>query len=218
MTTYEKIDVKVEEIVEYEKNARIHSEEQIGQIINSIKTFGFTNPILIDENNNLIAGHGRLKSIKKINEDGGIDGELVTTIPAIVITGLTEAQRRALVIADNKIALNSTWDYELLTQELVDLQEELDDISILGFSDKEMKTIFAEVEDATSTMEIEQSELLVANLTYKKYKIPMNLEEAEYLAMLIEEFKIKETTLAGFVREYILEKNTLKDNRAGGDE
>jgi ParB-like chromosome segregation protein Spo0J len=105
-------------------NARTHSDEQVDQIAASIREFGFTNNILIDENGTIIAGHGRVLALKKLGE---------TEVPYTIIAGLTEAQRKALILADNKLALNAGWDEELLKIELQSLQDMDFDYSNLGF-------------------------------------------------------------------------------------
>lgn len=122
-------------LVPYARNARTHSEEQVNQIAASIREFGFTNPVLIDEQNGLIAGHGRLQAAIKLN---------MAQVPAIRMEGLTEAQKRALVIADNKLALNAGWDLDLLKVELSDLDQAGFDLSITGFSDLELGALLAD--------------------------------------------------------------------------
>lgn len=122
--------VKVEKLIPYVMNSRTHSEQQISQIASSIREFGFTNPILIDEENNVIAGHGRLMAAKKLD---------LQEVPAIVVTGLDERKRRALVIADNKLALNAGWDEEVLKNELTDLAADFGDL--MGFSDEELAAL-----------------------------------------------------------------------------
>ena len=105
-----KIDyISASDLVPYENNSRTHSKEQVEQIKRSITEFGFTNPILIDEHNGIIAGHGRLRAAQEL----GID-----TVPTILLEGLTEAQRKAYVIADNKLALNAGWDLDVLSWKL----------------------------------------------------------------------------------------------------
>jgi len=113
----------------YEKNARTHSASQIEQIARSMSEFGFTNPILIDGEDRIIAGHGRLQAALLLRLDEG---------PCIVLSGLTDAQRRALILADNKIALNSGWDLALLSEELADLRAEGYDLTLTGFSLEEI--------------------------------------------------------------------------------
>jgi DNA modification methylase len=122
--------VKVDKLIPYVMNSRTHSEQQISQIASSIREFGFTNPILIDEDNNVIAGHGRLMAAKKLD---------LQEVPAIVVTGLDERKRRALVIADNKLALNAGWDEEVLKNELTDLAADFGDL--MGFSDEELAAL-----------------------------------------------------------------------------
>lgn len=115
---------KTDKLIGYVNNSRTHSDSQTSQIASSIKEFGFTNPLLLDEDNGVIAGHGRLLAAKKL--------ELVD-VPCIVLKGLTEAQKKAYVIADNQLALNSGWDMEKLTMEIETLQEMDFDVGVLGF-------------------------------------------------------------------------------------
>lgn len=122
----------------YEKNARTHSAEQVEQIARSIKEFGFTNPLLIDEQDRIIAGHGRLQAARALQ---------MFDVPVIVLTGLTDAQRRALILADNKIALNSGWDLKLLSDELADLKLEGYDLTLTGFSLEEIDNLTPVVVD-----------------------------------------------------------------------
>jgi DNA modification methylase len=117
------------DLIPYARNSRIHSESQIAQIAASIEEFGWTNPILIDERGEIIAGHGRLLAAEKL----GID-----QIPCIELAGLSAAQRKALVIADNKLALNAGWDEELLSLELADLSAGGFEIALLGFDEHEL--------------------------------------------------------------------------------
>lgn len=129
---------KVEDLIPYALNSRTHSDEQVAQIAASIKEFGFTNPILIDETNGVIAGHGRLLAARKL----GLD-----EVPTIVLSGLSDAQKRAYVIADNKIALNASWDFELLKVELADLELSGFDISLTGFDDVELMELLGDGEE-----------------------------------------------------------------------
>ena len=127
---------KVEDLIPYVNNSRKHSDEQIAQISASIKEFGWTNPILIDVTNSIIAGHGRLMAARKLKMD---------EVPTIELDHLTDTQRKALVIADNKLALNADWDTALLTIELDDLLKDGFALDILGFNEQEIKTIMQEV-------------------------------------------------------------------------
>lgn len=121
----------------YEKNARTHSAEQVEQITRSIGEFGFTNPLLIDEQDRIIAGHGRLQAALALKMD---------EVPCILLSGLSDAQRRALILADNKIALNSGWDLALLTEELSDLRAEGYDLTLTGFSLEEIDGMTVEAD------------------------------------------------------------------------
>ena len=122
---------KPNDLIPYVNNSRTHSESQITQVASSIKEFGFTNPILIDGENGIIAGHGRLLAALKLD---------ISEVPTIALHGLTDAQRKAYVIADNKLALNSGWDLELLKIELADIEGEFD-LDILGFDNDELLDI-----------------------------------------------------------------------------
>ena len=121
----------------YERNARTHSDEQIAQIAASIAEFGFTNPILIGADDVIIAGHGRLLAAQRLG---------MAEVPTIVLDHLTDAQRRALVIADNRIAENAGWDEELLRAELEALDELEFDLNLIGFSDAELDELLDDVE------------------------------------------------------------------------
>lgn len=124
-----KIEQKnIEDLIPYANNARKHSDEQVAQIAASIKEFGWTNPILIDGENGIIAGHGRLAAARKLG---------MKTVPAIELSGLSKAQKKALILADNKIAINSGWDDKLLAIELTELKELDFDITLTGFSEDE---------------------------------------------------------------------------------
>jgi DNA modification methylase len=128
----------VAELVPAERNARTHSPEQIQQIARSIGAFGWTNPILVDEARAIIAGHGRLEAARVAG---------LAEIPTITLAGLSAAQKRALAIADNKLALNAGWDDELLRLELGELGLEGFDLGLIGFSDLELKDILADRTD-----------------------------------------------------------------------
>lgn len=127
--------IKTAILLPYARNSRTHSEAQIQQIASSIQEFGFTNPILIDEKNQIIAGHGRLAAahLLKIKE-----------VPCIRLSHLTETQKKAYVIADNKLALNAGWDDALLALELKDLESEDFDLSLTGFSEEELAKLLVE--------------------------------------------------------------------------
>ena len=116
----------IESLIPYARNARTHSDEQIAQIAASMKEWGWTNPVLVDEAGMIIAGHGRVMAARKLG---------LTEVPVMVAVGWTEAQKRAYVLADNQLALNAGWDMSVLTNELQGLKEWEFDLSLLGFND-----------------------------------------------------------------------------------
>lgn len=117
-------EAALDSLIPYARNSRTHSEEQVAQIAASIREFGFTNPVLVDAEGGIIAGHGRVMAARKLG---------MTKVPVIELGHLTETQRRAYVIADNKLALNAGWDEELLRLELEDLAADGFDITLTGF-------------------------------------------------------------------------------------
>ncbi len=129
------------QLTPYANNARTHSPEQIDQIAASIKEFGFVNPILVDERGVIVAGHGRLAAARKLE---------MSQVPVIYLTHLTETQRRGLIIADNRIALNAGWDEELLKLELETLKVEDFDLDLLGFDPTEIDDLLFSGEEDTS--------------------------------------------------------------------
>ena len=131
----------VSDLIPYIRNARTHSESQVAQIAASIKEFGFLSPILIAEDNTILAGHGRLAAARKLG---------LTKVPCVKESHLTEIQRRAYIIADNKLSLNAGWDEDILAIELSELQGADFDLDLLGFDESELASIFEddkEVED-----------------------------------------------------------------------
>ena len=136
------IQRKIEDLIPYVKNSRTHSEDQIAQIAASIKEFGWTNPVLIDGDNGIIAGHGRVMAARKLK---------FKEVPTIELKDLTETQKKAYIIADNRLALNAGWDNEMLTIELNDLLADGFALDILGFDAKELDALLTpkEVEGLT---------------------------------------------------------------------
>jgi ParB-like chromosome segregation protein Spo0J len=146
----------VDRLVPYERNSRTHSPEQVAQIAASISEFGFVNPILVDSDDGVIAGHGRLAAA----QDLGLD-----EVPVVVLDHLTPTQRKAYVIADNKLALSADWDMSMLQQEVAGLQLQEFDLELLGFDEKDLAELlnleridadqasekFAEVDDDIET-------------------------------------------------------------------
>ena len=129
--------IPVSDLVFYSKNSRTHSSEQVAQIAGSIQEFGFCNPVLIDAENSIIAGHGRVLAATRLK---------LETVPCIRLSHLTDAQKRAYVIADNRLALNAGWDIELLANELSDLHADDFDMSLLGFDPDELSNLM-EIKD-----------------------------------------------------------------------
>lgn len=133
MTQNRKLEWRsVSSLIPYARNSRTHSDEQIAQIAASIKEFGWTNPILVDGDNGIIAGHGRLSAARKLGHE---------EVPVIELKDLTETQRKAYIIADNRLALNAGWDNEMLTIELNDLLADGFALDILGFDPKELNEL-----------------------------------------------------------------------------
>jgi DNA modification methylase len=125
-------EVEITALIPYAKNSRTHDDAQVAQIAASIKEFGWTNPILIDGDKGIIAGHGRLMAARKLKMD---------KVPVIELSGMTDAQKKAYVIADNRLALNAGWDNAMLTIELKDLEDEGFDLSLTGFDDSELDAL-----------------------------------------------------------------------------
>lgn len=131
----------VERLIPYVRNARTHSEDQIVQIAASIAEFGFVNPVLIGADDVIVAGHGRVLAAKRLG---------LTAVPVIVLDHLNEAQRRALIIADNRIAENASWDEAMLRAELAALREDEFDLDLLGFSDADLLCILDSIDGSAS--------------------------------------------------------------------
>lgn len=128
----------VEELTRFDRNARTHSEAQVAQIAASIEEFGFTNPVLIDESNTILAGEGRVLAAKKLNRD---------RVPCVVIAGLSDAQKAAYVIADNKLGLNSDWNLDVLRDEVLRLTDLKVDLDLTGLHQLEIKGLFDDGDD-----------------------------------------------------------------------
>jgi len=129
--------VLIGELLPAEVNPRVHSNRQIEQLRRSIREFGFTNPLLIDEHGKIIAGHGRLAAAK-------LEG--LADLPAIEVGGLSDSQKRALLIADNQLAINADWDEQLLASELKSLMNDDFDLSLIGFSQLEVDDLLKQFE------------------------------------------------------------------------
>lgn len=137
MTELQVVRWPVERLLPYARNARTHSDGQVAQIAASIAEFGWTNPILAGADGVVIAGHARLQAARKLG---------MTEVPVIVLDHLTETQRRALVLADNRLALNAGWDEEMLRVELTALEEEGFNLDVVGFTDAELEDLLRDAE------------------------------------------------------------------------
>lgn len=160
-------------LVPYERNARTHSPEQVAMIAASIAEFGFTNPILVASDAGIIAGHGRLEAAKQLG---------LAEVPVVVLDHLSDAQRRAYVIADNQLALNAGWDDELLKSELAELGELEFDLTLLGWGDD--LPIFAEDPDYSALEELDDPTEELADGVMKAIQVefrPEDYEEAKAL-------------------------------------
>ena len=167
----EQIDVG--DLIPYINNSRTHSDEQVMQVASSIKEFGFTNPILIDGEGGIIAGHGRLMAAKKLG---------LIEVPCIRLSHLTEAQRKAYVIADNQLALNSGWDVDILALEIKHLEELDFDLTLLGFDDRELANFFDPV--------IEEIELKEESYS-EKFNIIVECDDEQHQEVIYNELQGK---------------------------
>ena len=162
----------LERLKPYENNAREHSAEQVAQIAASIVEFGFLNPILVDSNDGIVAGHGRLSAAKELALD---------VVPVVVLDHLTENQKKAYILVDNKLAENASWNEELLAQEIIKLNLQDFDLNILGWTDEEIKALQEDGWDS----DIESVERNEENLDGIQGKIIVKLDP-EYKDQVID--------------------------------
>ena len=153
----------LDRLVPYARNSRLHSPEQVAQVAASIVEFGFTNPVLVDSNDGIVAGHGRLAAARELG---------LTEVPVVVLDHLSDRQKRAYVIADNKLALNASWDVDMLAMEVDALREEDFNLDLLGFSEDELKGL---TEDGWAS-DIEAVEKHDENLDGIQAKIVVKLD------------------------------------------
>ena len=184
-------EVAVCELRPYDNNAKVHSDEQVDMICNSIKEFGFISPCLIDKDNRIIAGHGRVMAAKKLG---------LKKVPCVYIEGLTEEQYKAYIIADNRLTELGGWDEELLNAELEALSEEGFDIELTGFDlniDKD-EMAQAESEELNPLAALPDSRILVCSIsafgtdTERFIEISLSNEEAERLLKRTTEMEVAE--------------------------
>jgi len=191
---------KPSELIPYVSNSRTHSDRQIQQVASSIKEFGFTNPILIDEKSGIIAGHGRLEAAHLLSLD---------EVPTITLEGLTEAQRKAYVIADNKLALNSGWDDELLKVELQTLSELEFDVDLLGWDvlpDFKDDIDYSVLDDDDLEDELDE----MTDDVKKAIQIEFESQDYEEAKEVINFWRQQEAYVGGLIIDYLRkEKNKL---------
>ncbi|HHU1383433.1 TPA: ParB/Srx family N-terminal domain-containing protein [Escherichia coli] len=180
----------VGKLLRYAKNSRTHSDEQVEQLVNSIREFGFTNPVLIDEKNELIAGHGRLAAAEILEMD---------KVPAIRLSNLSEKQKKAYRIVDNKLALNAGWDMQLLAEEVKELMDDDFDIDLLGFNDAELDEMLSDEqpqeEDDNSSPVVQ-----IKYLAIDKERIPATDMEIALLLDVYRQYHDAHETHEGFVQ------------------
>lgn len=170
--------IALDKLQQYENNTRTHSRAQIAQIIDSIKCFGFTNPVLIDEHSVIIAGHGRVAAANKLG---------MTEVPCIRITGLTEDEVKALRIADNQLALNAGWDEDMLKIELTDLEQDDFDLNLIGFSPDELEQ-YLELEKLDAPPKNLDKEIESSN---EVYVISIKVKDVKFVDAFLKEYRVK---------------------------
>jgi ParB-like chromosome segregation protein Spo0J len=185
--------IALERLIPYALNARLHTDAGVAAIAGSIREFGFTNPVLIDAQDGIIAGHGRVMAARKLG---------LETVPCIRLGYLTPAQKRAYVIADNKLAeVGSSWDEELLRVELKGLEDDGFDVSLTGFNDDELATLLRAAQDLEAIeaeAEEAKSGTAMDYLAVGKYKIPLDADELRALTDLVEAYAAESGTTFGF--------------------
>ena len=191
----------IERLQPYEKNARVHSKEQVGQIAASIVEFGFLNPILVDSNDGIVAGHGRLSAAKELALD---------EVPVVVLDHLTESQKKAYILVDNKLAENATWNEALLQEEIVALNLQDFDISVLGWDEDEIREIMEFDADETNNDDDSEGTRGLGE-PIVSYNIIFDDEQQQqkwfdFLKDLKEQYP-DESTIAEKIIQFIEEKN-----------
>lgn len=164
----------VNELIPYARNSRTHSENQILQIAASIKEFGFTNPVLVDLKNGIIGGHGRVLAAKKLKLD---------TVPCIELSHLTEVQKKAYIIADNKLTDNSLFDDEILALELSELDKLGFDLDLIGFDDDEIKKLIEMPE------ELKEKEIEIKPIKKTRILISIDTDSVTDLSDILDKLK-----------------------------
>jgi hypothetical protein len=192
-----KVTMKIEQLptdtlIPYARNTRTHSEAQVAQIAGSIREFGFTNPVLIDGQNGIIAGHGRVLAAQKLK---------LGMVPCIRLSHLTDTQRRAYIIADNKLALNAGWDEELLGLELADLREDGFDLELTGFDGAGIEAFLNPPEPAVSS---EYTHKVDAPVYEPKGEKPQISELADQSRAEELRAKVKQSNLPDEIKSFLI--------------
>jgi ParB-like chromosome segregation protein Spo0J len=195
----QKIEIKsipLASLKPYANNARTHSEQQVEQLAKSIQQFGFNNPILVQEDLTVIAGHGRLAAAQKLG---------MTEVPTITLKHLTPEQTRAYVLADNKLALNAGWDNEMLKAELLAIQEAGEiDLSLIGFDDNDLKYLITDVGDVEQLCAHGERHL---NINERKDGYDKSIIRQIILVYGIEEYNAVIDALADYAEKFGLANN-----------
>ena len=180
----------VSELIPYVNNSRTHSDEQVAQIAASIKEFGWTNPILIDGDNGIIAGHGRLMAARKLGHK---------EVPTIELADLTETQKKAYIIADNRLALNAGWDEQMLAIELGELSDLNFDLELTGFNKKELQSLL----DIAEAERIYSDKITVPNYEPKNKKPPIEdlYDDTKAIDLIAD---IKESKLPQAEKDFLM--------------
>lgn len=182
--SYEHKIIPLSELRPYDKNPRKHSNPQLKEIINSINEFGFTNPLIVDEETMILAGHGRFEAAEKLK---------LKEIPCIIVNGLSDTQKRAYVIADNKLTLNGEWDNKLLIEELNILKDVEFDISLTGFGQSEIDSLLELVNKSNGLSSIYTKKIEAPTYTPGKKKPKLkDLIDTSKTDVLIEEINATE--------------------------
>jgi ParB-like chromosome segregation protein Spo0J len=180
--------VKIDLLIPYANNSRTHNEAQISQIAASIREFGFNNPVLIADDHTIIAGHGRVLAARKLG---------LEDVPCVKLTHLTASQRKAYIIADNRIALNAGWDKDILKLEIKDLEENDFDISLLGFDESEFNSSEIDFSDLNGSSVDKEINGINGGIK-KTIKVPFDDEHFDEAQELIS-FYLKENAPIGYM-------------------
>lgn len=194
--------VPIEKLIDYAKNSRTHSKKQIEQLAASITEFGFVNPVLVWKQNEIIAGHGRVAAARTLIESDPERFAHLKFIPVRRCDHLTDAQRRALVIADNKLALNADWDEELLAIEMIELRDILPNMDVLGFTPAEVEHLTApepEIEEIEGDPDNSRSGIATDQLTFGSIKIKISKQELKGLEKAAADYAGHFGSYYGFV-------------------